>query len=211
VNARCAPWRILATRLANQVTRFLGHRRSSRLAAAHLPGPVQSRPLPVPLDHRLRFHNDRSRPPAGPESRQPSLKKSIGSGQLGSLHRALQHVEVMAKSQHLHLKSSTSAKAIPRCSQNGPERRSWDEETDEAQVPMYQPNQNFREPSPNRTMHMPRTNIRTQSAILRQSRVCDNNRRSHRSFDITPACRLPRGDSVCGNTGRCGKSPVSPL
>ena len=51
----------------------------------------------------------------------------------------------MAKSQHLHLKNSTSAKAIPRRSQNGPERRSWDEETDEAQVPMYQPNQNFRE------------------------------------------------------------------
>ena len=45
VNARCAPQRILPTHLANQVPRFLGDRRSSRVAAAHLPGPEQSKPF----------------------------------------------------------------------------------------------------------------------------------------------------------------------
>ena len=47
VNARCAPQRILATHLANQIPRFLGYRRSSRVAAAQLPGPEQSKPLIV--------------------------------------------------------------------------------------------------------------------------------------------------------------------
>jgi hypothetical protein len=36
-------------------------------------------------------------------TRQPSPEKSVGSGQLGSLHRALQHVELMAKSHVLQL------------------------------------------------------------------------------------------------------------
>jgi hypothetical protein len=46
-------------------------------------------------------------------------RKSIRSGQLGSLHRAPQNVELMAKSEHLHLKSGPSAEAIPQCCQNG--------------------------------------------------------------------------------------------
>jgi hypothetical protein len=52
----------------------------------------------------------------------------------------------MAKSEHLHLKSGPRAKAIPRHCQNGHPRRSWYEETEEAQLSMYQPNPDFREP-----------------------------------------------------------------
>jgi hypothetical protein len=65
------------------------------------------------------FHHDQGRAPAGPESRQPAPEKSISRGQLRSLHRALQNVELMPKSEHLDLKSCMSAKAIPRRCQNG--------------------------------------------------------------------------------------------
>src|SRR6516164_6331110 len=101
VDPRRAPKRILAAHLANQFPYFMGDRRSSRLAAAHLPGPDQPKPFAVPGNHRLRFHHDQGRPPAGPEPRQPGPEKSIRSGQLGSLHRAPQNVELMAKSEHL--------------------------------------------------------------------------------------------------------------
>jgi hypothetical protein len=73
------------------------------LAAAHLPGPEQPKPLAVPVDHRLRFHDHQGRPPAGSVPRQTGPEKSVRSGQLGSLHRAQQNVELMAKSEHLHL------------------------------------------------------------------------------------------------------------
>jgi len=101
VDARRSPQRIVAAHLPNQVPRFLGDRRPSRLAAPHLPGPEHPKPLAV--NHRLRFHDDQGRPPAGPEPRQPGPEKSVRSGQLRSLHRALQNVELMAKSEHLNL------------------------------------------------------------------------------------------------------------
>jgi hypothetical protein len=53
VDARRSPKRILAAHLANQVPRFLGDRRSSRLAAAQLPSPERPKPLAVPVDHRV--------------------------------------------------------------------------------------------------------------------------------------------------------------
>jgi hypothetical protein len=99
--------------------RISGDRRPSRLATAHLPGPDHPKPFPVPANHRLRFHDDQGRPPAGPEPRQPGPEKSIGSGQLRSLRRAQQNVELMAKSEHLNLKGGPSAKAITHCCQYG--------------------------------------------------------------------------------------------
>jgi hypothetical protein len=57
--------------------------------------------------------------PRNPHRDKRYQKNLIRSGQLGSLHRALQDVELMAKSGHLHLKSS-SAKAISHGCQNGP-------------------------------------------------------------------------------------------
>src|SRR6516164_4443860 len=67
VDARRAPQRIVAAHLANQFSCFRGDRRSSRLAAAHLPGPEQPKPFAVPGNHGLRFHDEQGRPPAGPE------------------------------------------------------------------------------------------------------------------------------------------------
>jgi hypothetical protein len=52
----------------------------------------------------------------------------------------------MAKSEHFNLKGGTRAKAIPRHCQNGHPRRSWYEATEEAQLSMYQPNPDIREP-----------------------------------------------------------------
>ena len=60
VDARRAPKRIVAAHLANQVPRFLGDRRPSRLAVPHLPGPERPKPFAVPGNHRLRFHDDRA-------------------------------------------------------------------------------------------------------------------------------------------------------
>ena len=104
VDARRAPKRIVAAHLANQFPCFLADRRSSRLAAAHFPGPEPPKPLTLPVDHRLRFHDHQGRPPVGPVPRQPGPEKSIRGGQSRSLHRALQNVELMAKSEHLNLK-----------------------------------------------------------------------------------------------------------
>jgi hypothetical protein len=60
----------------------------------------------VPGNHRVRFHDDQGRPPAGPKRRQPGPEKSISSGQLRPLHRALQNVKLLAKSEHLNLKGA---------------------------------------------------------------------------------------------------------
>jgi len=119
VDARRTPKRIVAAHLANQFPCFLADRRSSRLAAAHLPGPEHPKPFAVLGNHRLRFHDHQGRPPAGPVPRQPGPEKSVRSGRLRSLHRAPQNVELMAKSEHLNLQSGPSAKAIPQCCQNG--------------------------------------------------------------------------------------------
>jgi hypothetical protein len=70
----------------------------------------------------------------------------------------------MAKSEDLHLKSGTRAKAIPRHCQNGHQRRSWYEETDEAQLSMYQPNPDFREPQAKEDI---------VSLAIAQSQECD--------------------------------------
>jgi hypothetical protein len=48
-----------------------------------------------------------------------SPQKAIRRGELRTFHRTLENAELMAKSQHLNLKSGTSAKAIPRRCQNG--------------------------------------------------------------------------------------------
>src|SRR6516225_2599892 len=60
VDARRSPRRIVAAHLANQVPRFLADRRPSRLAAPHLPGPQQPKPLTVPVSVS---HDDQGRPP----------------------------------------------------------------------------------------------------------------------------------------------------
>jgi hypothetical protein len=75
----------------------------------------------------------------GPREIDPQRSASVASP-------SAQNVELMAKSEHLNLKSGPSAEAIPHRCQNGHQRRSWGEETDEAQLPMYQPNPSFRKP-----------------------------------------------------------------
>ena len=44
------------------------------------------------------------------------------SAQLRPLDRALENIELVPQSKHLHLKGRTAAKAIPRRCQNGPYR-----------------------------------------------------------------------------------------
>ena len=65
---------------------------------------------------------------------------------LGRFTERCKTLSWIAKSEHLNLKSDTSAKAIPRQCENGHQRRSWYEETEAAQLSMYQPNPDFREP-----------------------------------------------------------------
>jgi hypothetical protein len=54
-------------------------------------------------------------------------------------------VELVPKSQHLHLKGGTAAKTIPRRCQDGHYRRIWGEKTEDAQLSMYQADRNLRE------------------------------------------------------------------
>src|SRR5215469_4507549 len=83
---RGAPQRVVAAHLANQFSSFLADRRSSRLSATHLPRPKQPKPLAVPANHRLRFHDHQGGPPAAPQPGQPRPQISVPSSQLGSLH-----------------------------------------------------------------------------------------------------------------------------
>jgi len=101
VNPRRAPQRILAAHLANQFPYFKGDWRSFRLAAAHLPGPDHPKPFALPGNHRLRFHDGQ---PVQNCDNRAQRNRSARSASV--VHRALQNVKLLAKSEHLNLKGA---------------------------------------------------------------------------------------------------------
>ena len=104
---------------------------------------------PPHITPRFRRRNvrtdDAARPPAAPLPHAPT-PAAAPTASPACPSPASNAFDSMAKSEHLYLKSGPSPKAIPRLSQNGHQRGSWYEETEEAQLSMYQPNPDFREP-----------------------------------------------------------------
>ena len=119
MDARRSPKRVVAAHLANQLASFDRHAGAAATPMTGFPCPKQAESGSVPSDDRLRFDNDQGRAPAPPSGCQTCPEEPVRSGQLRPLDRALEHIELVAQSKHLHLKGSTAAKAIPRRCQNG--------------------------------------------------------------------------------------------
>jgi hypothetical protein len=117
-----------------------------RLAAADLPRPQQPKALAVPADHGLWLNDHKSKAPANPELGQSCPEESICGGQLRSFDRALQDAELVAQSKDLKLKGRSGPeqrrKRREQCCENG----GWRESREDGQLPLYQPNRDFREP-----------------------------------------------------------------
>src|SRR5215472_3311084 len=96
VNPRSAPEWILAAHLPNPCALLLRHGRPSRLTVSGLPGPEPTKTFPVPADDRLRLDHDQRRTPAPRSGGQTCPEEPIRSGQLRSLHRPFQNVELVA-------------------------------------------------------------------------------------------------------------------
>ena len=146
MDARCAPQRVFAAHPANQLACFDRHARTTATATTGFPRPEEAKAVPVPTDDCLWFDDDQCRTPAPPSCCQPCPQEPVRRGQLGSFHRPLQNGELMAQSEHLHLKGCAAAIAIPRRCQNGQQCRRWGEEMEEDQLSMYQSDSNLREP-----------------------------------------------------------------
>jgi len=146
MDARCAPQRVFAAHPANQLACFDRHARTTATATTGFPRPEEAKAVPVPTDDCLWFDDDQCRTPAPPSCCQPCPQEPVRRGQLGSFHRPLQNGELMAQSEHLHLKGCAAANAIPRRCQNGQQCRRWGEEMEEDQLSMYQSDSNLREP-----------------------------------------------------------------
>src|SRR6516225_8575965 len=117
VNPRSAPEWVLTTHGANQPAYFLGHARSPRPAASDLPGPEQTKALPVPADDGRGFDDKDAGLPIVPDCAQPSPQEPIRRGQFGSLDRALQNAELMAKGEDFELKRRPAPKGGEKCGQ----------------------------------------------------------------------------------------------
>ena len=145
MDAWCAPQRILAAHPANQLACFDRHARTTATAMTGFPRPEEAEASSVPTDDRLGFHDHQRGTPVPPSYRQPCPQEPIRRRQLRSFHRPLHNGELMAQSQHLHLKVCTAAKTIPQHSQNGQQCRKCGEKTEEDQPSMYQSDSNLRE------------------------------------------------------------------
>jgi hypothetical protein len=116
------------------------------LSVADPPGPEQPEALAVPANHGFRLNDDQGRAPADPELGQPCPEESISGGQLRSLDRTLQDPRVGGAEQRFQVEgplgSGTTQKRREQCCEN----EGWGESTEGGQLPLYQPNRNFREP-----------------------------------------------------------------
>jgi hypothetical protein len=117
------------------------------LSVADLPGPKQPEALTVPADHDPRLNDDESRAPQPVQNwDSPCPEESISGGQLRSLDRTLQDPELVAQSKDLKLKGRSGAEQRQKRREQCCENEGWGESTEGGQLPLYQPNRNFREP-----------------------------------------------------------------
>src|SRR5215471_19061321 len=141
-----APEWVLTTQGANQLAYFLGHARSPRPAASDLPGPEQTKALPVPADDGRGFEDKNAGLSIVPDCAQPSPQEPIRRGQFRSLDGALQNPELMAKCEDLELKCRTAPKGSEKRGQKSGQNVPEGESKGKGQLPAYQSNRSLREP-----------------------------------------------------------------
>ena len=91
MNSRGSPEGIIFAHGADEIANILGNPRSSRLAMPAFPGPKQSESLAMPGDDGLRFDNDKSRAPDGPEAKEPDPEESVPSLELWPIDGTFQN------------------------------------------------------------------------------------------------------------------------
>ncbi len=91
VDAGCPPTRILPAHPADQVSNLAGNDRSSRLAAAHLPGPEPAKARTMPGHDRFGLDDGQGRTPVAPEAGQPDPQQAVRWGQLAAFSRGALH------------------------------------------------------------------------------------------------------------------------
>jgi len=178
----------------------------------------------VPTDDRLRFDKDPGRAPAPPSCCQTCPEESVPSGPLRPLEGALENGELVPQSQHLHLKGRTAAKAIPRRCQNGQHRWSWGEETEDAQLSMYQADRNLREGQwvPARSDASParqrttgrfswRSNTRSKRRNARQTEPASGTGSAAQQLNLKGGSTLSRRLTQKGGSGQHAQLTKAPL
>jgi len=94
MDARCSPKRVVADHLANQFASLDRYAGATATTKNRFPSPKPAEALSVPTDDRLRLDHDQGRTPTPPSGCQTCPEEPIRSGQLRSLHRAFENVEV---------------------------------------------------------------------------------------------------------------------
>jgi hypothetical protein len=106
MDARRSPEWVLAAHPANQVASLDRYPGSTATTMTGFPPPEEAEAYSARTDDRLRSDNDQGRAPVSPSGIQTYPEEPVRIGQLWSLHRAPQNVELVAQSKHLNLKGT---------------------------------------------------------------------------------------------------------
>ena len=111
--------------LTDELSDFVGDRRSARWLRSALPTPVEAEALPVPAEDGLRLDEDESATPSGPELGEPDPHESIGGPKQDAPSRALalNDEALMAQSEHLGLECGPAAEHGSERCENGEKSR----------------------------------------------------------------------------------------
>jgi hypothetical protein len=112
VDPGSAPQRVGEAHVADQLADFEWHFRSAD-SRARLPSPEQAKPGPVPADNRLRFDDQQGVQNVGCDPIEARKNKSIKIAEDKPLRRfSLQHIELVAQRQDLHLERGARPEGI---------------------------------------------------------------------------------------------------
>jgi hypothetical protein len=113
VNAGSSPARVGEAHFPDQIPNFWRYTRSS-FKMATLPIPIQSKPLAMPGDDRLRLDKEQCRAPIVPQSRKPDPQDTVSptETQPTPTSRTLQDQKLMPECKNLCLQDSASSETI---------------------------------------------------------------------------------------------------
>ena len=90
------------------------HPRSAGTRLPRLPPPEHLDSLPMPMDHRLRLHDQQAGSPACPHPREPAPEHPITSSEFRTLHRSLEDGELLPEGQFSATKPARPANSTRR-------------------------------------------------------------------------------------------------
>jgi hypothetical protein len=115
-----APQRVVAAHLPDQIADLAGDPRSAWFAAAHFPGPEQTKALAMPRDDGLRPDDGQRRALVLPNARRTTHKQRSAGVKRGRGTDRFKDVELVAEGEVLQFQRDAGAEGRPK---NGEE--SW--------------------------------------------------------------------------------------